>query len=103
MTAAATDFAKRLFICVDLVLDTCANVFGQSPCTASLSCAGCQCYNTIKTCQDEANYSGTTKTYRYFLNDSLIPKNLCGWDAIVDFSPRYGKLDPLAGLGGGGL
>lgn len=56
---------------VEIVLDKCANVYGTSPCTASLA-TGYECRNTRKTCQDGINYLNTsTQTYKF--SDRLIP------------------------------
>ena len=50
---------------VEIVQPRCANTFGSAPCTATAS-AGSECYNTRKTCQDPANYSGTKSlTWRF--------------------------------------
>ena len=46
---------------IEIDFDTCTNVFGQSPCTAS-NAFGFECYNTKFTCQDEANFVKGTKT-----------------------------------------
>ena len=50
---------------IELYLDSCANTYGVAPCTAS-GAVGSECYNTFGTCQDTANYSNTTKTYRFY-------------------------------------
>lgn len=59
---------------VELVLDTCANVYGTSPCTAAVGVTGAQkCFNTYKTCQDTANYAKSSKTYRFTEESSYLP------------------------------
>jgi hypothetical protein len=58
MTTSATLGAQRLDV-VEIDLDRCDNVYGSSPCTASAP-AGAECYNTIATCQDPANYASTS-------------------------------------------
>jgi hypothetical protein len=40
----------------ELDLPRCANVYGTSPCTASVATGGKKCFNTRATCQDLANY-----------------------------------------------
>ena len=42
----------------------CANVYGQSPCTASGTDA-LRCFNTINTCQDIPNYRKATHEYKF--------------------------------------
>lgn len=52
----------------EIDLPYCANTFGVSPCTAS----GTPCFNTRNNsydCQDIPNYSATTKTVRFALNN----------------------------------
>lgn len=46
---------------VVIKLDTCSNVFGVAPCTAT----GVQCYNTFYTCKDKPNFARTTKDYKF--------------------------------------
>jgi len=43
---------------IEIDLDKCANTYGTSPCTASLS-AGSECYNCRAHCQDPDNYVNT--------------------------------------------
>jgi hypothetical protein len=40
----------------ELDLPRCANVYGTSPCTASVASGGKKCFNTRATCQDLENY-----------------------------------------------
>jgi len=46
---------------VIIKLDTCTNVFGVAPCTAT----GAQCYNTFYTCKDKPNFARSTKDYKF--------------------------------------
>lgn len=43
-------------ILIKIVVETCQNVYGTSPCTAS-GAANLKCYNSFKTCQDQTNYT----------------------------------------------
>jgi len=52
-----------------LTLDLCANTFGEGDCTAT----GEPCYNTWATCRDKANFSRTTKEYRFTSADTPLP------------------------------
>ena len=80
---------------VELELDACSLTYGSAPCTAS-SAAGSECYNTIATCQDTANYTKTTKTYTFsnipIVAESAIP-------CIKDISIAPTKLTPGKGIG----
>ena len=50
-------------VVVDLVMNGCANTYGQAPCTAS-NPAGQECYNCFATCQDQANYTPEDRLIR---------------------------------------
>jgi len=84
---------------VELYLDTCAEVWSVSPCTASGS-AGDECYNTFKTCQDTANYNKTSKTYRFYQNVNDWPIGVEGYLCIMG-QPKFTacKIDPKGSLG----
>lgn len=80
---------------VEFDLDYCSNTYGVSPCTASGAAAD-SCYNTYTTCQDTANYSQTTKTYRFMTADANIPigENIIPCVKSVSYAPtriRFGK------------
>jgi hypothetical protein len=49
---------------LELEIDTCSLTYGSSPCTAS-GPAATKCFNCLSTCQDTANYTKTTKTFRF--------------------------------------
>jgi hypothetical protein len=55
-----------------LTLDLCARTYGVAPCTAA-GAAGSECYNTFHTCQDRANFSRTTKEYRFTTHEAPLP------------------------------
>ncbi len=49
---------KPVYI-VEMDLDFCTRTYGVSPCTAAIGVTGtAKCFQTRKTCQDAANYSG---------------------------------------------
>lgn len=52
-----------------LRMDYCQNTFSVAPCTAT----GTKCYNTFPTCRDKANYSKTTKDYKFTSVDVPLP------------------------------
>jgi hypothetical protein len=61
---AKLEAGKELVIIVEIDVDKCSLTYGSSPCTAS-GPAAAKCFNTFGTCQDTANYAGTTKTFRF--------------------------------------
>lgn len=61
--------AQRITL-VEFVLDTCANVFSQGPCTAS----GEPCYNTWNTCKDKCNFACDTTSY--WFSNCEVPTHL---------------------------
>jgi len=54
---------------VILTFDYCSNTFGAAPCTA----AGTKCYNTYPTCKDKANYTKSSKDYKFTSIDAPLP------------------------------
>ncbi len=53
-------------VIVEMDLGYCSLTYGVAPCTASIGTTGIQkCFNTRKTCQDAANFTQATKTYRF--------------------------------------
>lgn len=80
---------------VELVLDSCANVYGSAPCTAAVGTTGTQkCFNTYKSCQDTANYTKTTKTYKFTGKSSFLPigENVFPCITSTDIAPT--QIDP---------
>ena len=84
---------------VEIDIDTCANVFSNSPCTATLNGAGLQCFNTFSTCQDTANYSKTVKTLRFCEDVAGLPVDFGAIPSVksVNFDPTI--IDPAKTLG----
>ena len=84
---------------VELYLDTCANVYGSAPCTAS-GAVGSECYNTFGTCQDTANFVKGEKTYRFYQAVSNWPKGIVGYECLKK-EPQFTscEIDPKGSLG----
>lgn len=79
---------------LELDIDTCANVFGVLPCTAT----GEQCYNTFNTCKDRDHFIRLSRTYRFALRGTPIPPGK-GWRPYItriDIAPA--QLPATAGL-----
>lgn len=65
---------RRPITVVELDLDFCGNTYGSSPCTAAVGTTGtAKCFNTFKTCQDTANFTRESKTYRFASESPLLP------------------------------
>lgn len=77
---------------------SCANTYGVAPCTAS-GAAGSECYNTRSTCQDPANYSATTKTYKFCETDAPKVVLAQGYiPAIRRVTSKPTKIEPFKGM-----
>ncbi len=76
-TAAAVAYSKNPQWLVEIDLDRCGNTYtdatGGSTCTASNAGDGARCFYSFPTCQDQANFVKTTRTYRFCLNDAPWP------------------------------
>ena len=73
-TAAAAGYSKQAQWLIEIDLDRCDNEYGVAPCTASGGAAGeGYCFFSFPTCQDQANFTKVTKTYRFCLNDVPWP------------------------------
>jgi len=84
---------------VEIDLPLCARVYGTAPCTAALSAeTPNKCFNTRKTCQDPANYLGTsTQTLRFARNQSGLPGGQTIFPALQSVSTRAAEIN-LSGI-----
>jgi len=71
---------------VECDLDKCAEVYGVSPCTASLG-TGNECYNTRKSCQDPANYNNSTTLTHAFSSRQVDGQTYIPCIAATKLSP----------------
>lgn len=62
---------------VEIVQPLCANTYGVAPCTAS-GTADEKCYNTRATCQDTANYDGSSTLSLYFTSGKTAERGVSG-------------------------
>ena len=60
---------------VEIVQPLCANTYGSAPCTASGG-VDAKCYNTRATCQDAANYDGTSTLSLYFTSGKVAEQQI---------------------------
>ena len=72
-TAAAAGYSKQVQWLIEIDLDRCSNHYtdngGPSTCGASDAGDGLRCWYSFETCQDPTNYTKTTRTYRFCLNE----------------------------------
>lgn len=92
-----SQFSRVNVTVMELDIDHCSLTYGSAPCTASGS-PGAECYNTYRTCQDRANYSRTTKTYRFCDRGAPVPvgETIRPYLSNVKFAPT--EIDPDAGI-----
>ncbi|WP_144394842.1 hypothetical protein [Pleionea sediminis] len=86
--------AKTPYFEVELIVDACAENFGQAPCTAT----GEPCHKTRKTCRDPDNYSVVPKSYKLCSAIENFPRGQDLIPCITDVS-----LAPTSITGGRGL
>lgn len=80
---------------VEIDLDTCSREFGTAPCTAS-NATGNECYNTKRTCQDEANYAVTAKTITLSEARNAVYPGAIPCVEEIEFAPT--EINPKEGL-----
>lgn len=72
---------RKIIYYIEMDLEICGNVYGQSPCTATGS-PGTECYNTWTNCQDPDNFVLTTKNFKFFPNNIQLPIGIIGYPCI---------------------
>lgn len=87
------------YVEIDLV-DTCANTYGSSPCTASIPTTGDRkCYNCKADCQDPDNFVSELVTLRFGEPSTYRPLDIACIPLIdaIDFAPAV--IEPGKGIG----
>lgn len=80
----------RALLFVEIDLPYCANTYGVAPCTASIPTTGAiKCFNTLKTCQDPANFANAPVTLRFAKPSDYLPRDVFAIPCILsdEFSP----------------
>lgn len=78
---------RDLLQIVEIDLDRCTRVYGTAPCAAVLGTTGVRkCFNTFKTCQDEANYDRASLTLRFGPNQGGLPMGQTIFPALQSVS-----------------
>lgn len=91
--AAQESQNREVAYVLELDMDSCANVFGQAPCTAT----GVPCYNTFNTCKDRPNFIKTVKTYKFGSRGLSVPGELVR-PYITSVSTAPTEIKPGTGL-----
>ncbi len=86
---------RKAAVVVEIDLDRCENTYGTAPCTAS---GGTKCYNTFSTCQDTANFTRGTHTYRFCNRGMPLPPGELVRPYIDRADGAVTVIDPEAGL-----
>ncbi len=72
---------------VEIDIPFCVLIYGTAPCAASIPTTGAiKCFNTIKTCQDRANFDETEVTLRFAKDALYLPREIECFPNILDIS-----------------
>lgn len=96
--AESAKVGRQPLTVIELDLDSCSLTFGTAPCAAILGVNG-RCYNTRASCQDTANYTRTTKTYRFCEPQEGVPASIQAIPSVKSVRMAPTKLTPGKGLG----
>lgn len=62
---------------VEIDIRTCSLTYGSSPCTASIPGTGTKkCFNSVRTCQDRANFDEVSVTLRFGIDNGYLPDDI---------------------------
>jgi hypothetical protein len=79
---------------IEIDIDRCSRVYGNSPCTAALGVTGDnKCFNSLATCQDRPNYLNEIVTARYATASAQLPASVDAIPNIQSVSIRPAKLE----------
>lgn len=99
-----TDLIPATYIETDIVF--CDEIYGTGGCTAAIGVTGTQkCFNTRNytcDCQDPANFSPSTKTVRFGVDNGHLPLDIDCIPAISDENDirvQNGSVEPGEGIG----
>lgn len=85
---------------VEIDMPVCSLTYGTAPCAAALGVTGdARCFNTLATCQDVGNYTGSTVTMRFC--DAIVGRDLsiAAMPTLRDASFSPGRIAPGEDLG----
>lgn len=95
------EFSRERIDIVEIELEKCALTYGTSPCTAQVGVTGSEkCHNTFATCQDVANYDGSsTQTHRFCTKRSPHPIGINAIPCLERVDAAAQQIDIRGGLG----
>lgn len=68
---------RKALTYVEIDVDYCSNTYGVLPCEAELGVTGDhKCFNTLRTCQDIANFVNEPVTLRFAIDTAYLPKDI---------------------------
>lgn len=78
---------------VEIDLPYCALTYGTAPCEAELGVTGeLKCFNTLKTCQDSANFDDSPVTLRFAKSADYLPRGIDAIPSLIGVSISPGKI-----------
>jgi hypothetical protein len=85
---------------VEIDVTRCQLTYGAAPCAAAVGVTGeFKCYNSPATCQDPANYSAGTKTFRFAKPTADLPVNIDARPNLQNIRIRAQEVKPAESLG----
>lgn len=80
---------------VEIDQDLCTLTYSTSPCTASLDTGATECFNTLTSCQDQANYNRGTLTLKFCKSQAFLPDDGYYIPSLVSASLSAGSINPV--------
>jgi hypothetical protein len=97
-SAAALKHERRAGAVLDLHLDRCRLVFGQTNEFGTCTATGAACYQTFANCRDKENYSRGIRTDSYCSRGMPLPAGVPMRPYIEEVSVASSEIDPNKGL-----
>ena len=71
-----TSLKRELIQIVEMDIERCSLTYASAPCTAVLGTTGVRkCYNCFANCQDTDNFTTSTETLRFAMNNGGLPRD----------------------------
>ena len=85
---------------IEVDIDYCSRSYGVGACTAAIGVTGTRkCFNTFKTCQDQANFDNVPRTVRFAEATEYLPGDIDCFPSIDSISYTPQKIDPGKSMG----
>ncbi len=92
---------KKVLTYIEIDIKYCSNTYGSSPCTAALT-GDSKCFNTrniVSDCQDTANFTESTKTLRYGIDNGFLPESIECIPSLVSADVTPARVMPGISIG----